>query len=218
MAYDASQITALEGLEAVRRRPQMFFGVKREDPALLAVAFSLAVQDALVEAAPAEPLRVRVEIDGPRSFAVQDNGPGLPVEPVRPGGLPAVTEMTTVLMGGPSPVRRWGMAMVAALCSDVVVDVWRGGRHHRQVSGRTGIKQPLEALEVSDLHGTRIAYRFDDDCLAASAELPADLSPLLESMFLLPHHDAEVPRPAPGTSIDLADRRHGVQAVLTHRA
>ena len=98
MPYDVSKIRVFEDLEAVRHRPKMYFGTAREDPALPGVALALAVQDSLVEEAPDGPLTVRVVIDGPHSFSVSDDGPGLPVEPMRPGHRPAITEMMTTLM------------------------------------------------------------------------------------------------------------------------
>lgn len=214
MEYDARRITVPKGFETVRRRPEMFFGKRRDDPELLTVAFSLAVQDALVEQPPEAPLRVRVVVEGPRAFTVEDNGPGIPVEPVRPGRLPALTEMMTELMVG----YRWGMSMVTALCAEVVADVWRDGRHYRQRGDWTAVQGPLEPLEETDRHGTRVAYRLDDDYLDPAAEVPHDLPPLLESLFLLPNRDLEeAGPPAPGTSVELLDRRTGAQAAIEHR-
>jgi DNA gyrase subunit B len=206
MPYDASKIEVLHAFEAVRRRPGMYFGAAREDPALPARVLALVVQDALVEEAPDGPLTVRVVVDGPYSFSVEDDGPGLPVEPMRPGLRPAITEMMTSLMCGQSPMRRWGMGMVTALCTQVVADVWQDGRHYRQRAGWQDLDTPLEVVGDSSRHGTRVAYRLDDAYLAP-AELPSDLLPLLEPLFSLPHHDEEVPRPLPGTTIELIDRR-----------
>ncbi|MFC5746065.1 hypothetical protein [Actinomadura rugatobispora] len=208
MPYDASKIEVLEGFEAVRRRPQMYFGgTARGNPALPGVALALVVQDALVEEAPYGPLTVRVVVDGPHTFSVEDDGPGLPVEPMCPGRRPAITELMTSLMCGQIPMRRWGMGMVTALCTEVVADVWRDGRHYRQRAGWQDLETPLEVVGESSRHGTRVAYRLDDAYLAP-AELPFDLIPLLEPLFSLPHHYDEVPRPSPGTMIELIDHRH----------
>ncbi|MFI0351027.1 hypothetical protein [Actinomadura sp. 9N407] len=211
MAYDASRIRVLEGFEAVRRHPKMFFGKAREDPELLTVAFSYAVQDSLVEEPSEASLQVRVVVNGPRAFSVEDNGPGLSVDPADPGGPPAVTEMMTRLMCGQNPMRRWGMAMVTALCTDVVADVW----HYRQRADRTAVQRPLEVVGDSDRHGTRVAYRLDDDCLNPAAKLPSDLTPLLlQSLFALPFHYEFVPRPGPVSSIELVDRRNGTRVLI----
>jgi DNA gyrase/topoisomerase IV subunit B len=60
----------------------------------------LAVGDALSEEPVEPPLHVRVVIQTDRQFTVEDNGPGLPVEPVSEGREPAVTEMLTELFCG----------------------------------------------------------------------------------------------------------------------
>ena len=49
----------------------------------------MAVGDALSEEPVEPPLHVRVVIQTDRQFTVEDNGPGLPVEPVSEGREPA---------------------------------------------------------------------------------------------------------------------------------
>lgn len=218
MAYDASHIRVLTELEGVRNHPLMYFGVTADDPALPGVALSLAVQDALVEEVVDAPLRVRVVIDGPRRFSVEDDGPGLPVEPNGRGAPPVVTELMTTLLCGLQPIHRTGMAFVTAISTEAIADVWRDGRHYRQRADRTAEQLPLEVLEESERHGTRVTYRLDDSYLSPSAELPRDVEALLSGVFDLPHHSSRAPRPAPGTTIDLLDRRNGTTAQIRRPA
>lgn len=201
MAYDASQITVYEGLEAVWRRPQMFFGKPLGDPELLGNAFSFTVQQALLEEAPEEPLRLKIVVAGDRAFSIEDNGPGA-LDPA---------EATTTLMYSP----KGPISLAAGLCSEVVVDVWRDGEQRRLLADRHGIRRPFEVVGDAERHGTRVAYDFDEDLLGTEAALPREMAAFLEGMFALPLHHEDVPRPKPGTTIEFFDHRDGTKGVLT---
>src|SRR5688572_19362027 len=89
-------LTVWPPLMAARRRPLMYFGADRHDPALpgqvLRWAAYLAATDpqGLVS-------RVEVVIESDLVFSVRDNGAGLAVDRIRPQRDPWVTEALTGL-------------------------------------------------------------------------------------------------------------------------
>jgi hypothetical protein len=165
--YDGAKLTVLEFDAAVRKRPAMYFGCTRQDPAL-ATAVLRAV---LIEAthppatlAPVHAARVSVEITGDLAFTVTDDL----VDSLVPSGY----------LGSLLTPARWGHAAAAALCARVSVEVWRDGRGVRQEhSGLRLVAAPV-AFAAAPGAGTRVAYDLDPDHLAAGAAVTADLASL----------------------------------------
>lgn len=214
MRYDDVRIEVLPGLVVVRKRPEMFFGVSRTDPALPGKLLWWAVRDALAERPCDPPLRVRVVVAADQRFVVEDDGPGLPVEPVAVGRAPAVAEMLTVLVCGQPPPRGWTLGAVTALCSAATAQVWTRGRQHRQRADWTGVKGPLEDLGPATRTGTRLDFTLDGSYFDEVAALPSGpahlLAGLLQGAGLLSVDDT----PAVGTQLEVVDRRTGVVARL----
>jgi hypothetical protein len=129
-------ITVWPPLMAVRRRPLMYFGVDRHDPALpgqvLRWAACLAAADpgGLVS-------RVEVVIESDLVFSVRDNGAGLAVDRIRPQREPWVAEALTSLFAGHGPVPAGtGLAWVTAYAPRL--SRMSGGTGGITGSGRTG--------------------------------------------------------------------------------
>src|SRR3954451_1545951 len=165
-SYDASAITVLEGLEAVRKRPGMYIGSTgaRGLHHLVWEVVDNSVDEAL--AGHADAIEVTLQADG--GVKVVDNGRGIPTD-IMPGeGKPAVEVVLTQLHAGgkfggggysvSGGLHGVGISVVNALSDRVDVEVRVKGYLWRQ-SYRVGVPTgPLERGEPSDTTGTTVTF------------------------------------------------------------
>ena len=169
-SYGAEQITVLEGLEAVRRRPGMYIGTTGLSGLhhLIWEIFDNSRDEAM--GGFCNDIEIALLPDG--SVRVADNGRGIPVDIHPKTKLSALdTIMTTLHAGGKfggegykvsGGLHGVGASVVNALSDAVRADVYRDGGHHVQ-EYKDGGKAVAKVKQIgkSNLHGTIIRFRPD---------------------------------------------------------
>ncbi|WP_237843759.1 DNA topoisomerase (ATP-hydrolyzing) subunit B [Cellulosimicrobium cellulans] len=168
--YDASNITVLEGLEAVRKRPGMYIGSTGERGLhhLVYEVVDNSVDEAL--AGHADTIDVTLLADG--GVRVVDNGRGIPVAIHPTEGRPTVEVVMTILHAGgkfggggyavSGGLHGVGISVVNALSSRVVTEVQRDGYAWRQEFADGG--KPVGELhrgEATEATGTTQTFWAD---------------------------------------------------------
>src|SRR4029453_16628093 len=163
-AYTAKDITVLEGLEPVRKRPGMYIG-STGSRGLHHLAYEVvanSVDEALAERC--DLLEVTIHPD--ESMTVRDNGSGIPVDVMKDQGLPALTVVLTKLHAGgkfgqggykvSGGLHGVGVSVVNALSEWLVAEVQRDGKIWRQEFARGEPTGKMKTTGVSRVTGTKI--------------------------------------------------------------
>ena len=178
--YSATDITVLEGLDAVRMRPGMYIG-STGSRGLHHLIWEI-VDNAIDEASNGFASEITVTLKKDGSCEVTDNGRGIPVDIHPQLGVSAVEVVYTQLhAGGKFSDKNYaysgglhgvGASVVNALSEWVVVDVYRDYSHYQQkfesvedrktgkiISGRP--VAPLEKIGNTRRRGTQVAFKPD---------------------------------------------------------
>jgi DNA gyrase subunit B len=193
--YGAKDITVLEGLAPVRKRPGMYIG--STGPRGLHHLVYEVVDNSVDEALAGRNDRIEVILNPDNSVTVQDWGSGIPVDVMADQGLPALTVVLTRLHAGgkfggdgykvSGGLHGVGVSVVNALSEWLVAEVRRDGKVYRQEFARG---EPTTELTVTGKAekgdaGTTISFLPDADIfeeLDLSAETLAQR--LRETAFL----------------------------------
>ncbi len=156
-SYQASDITVLEGLEPVRRRPGMYIG--STGPSGLHHLIWEVVDNAVDEAMAGYCTRIDVVLLKDGGCRVVDNGRGIPVEPHPndPDGRSAAEIVLTTLHAGgkfggsgykmSGGLHGVGISVVNALSDRLVLEIDRDGNHHVLEFKNGG--EPVGSLRVT---------------------------------------------------------------------
>jgi DNA gyrase subunit B len=174
-SYDAQDITVLEGLEAVRKRPGMYIG-STGVMGLHHLVYEV-VDNSVDEALAGYCTEVAVTIHPDNSVTVVDNGRGIPVAMHEKEGRPAVEVVLTVLHSGgkfgdgggykvSGGLHGVGVSVVNALSERLLVEIRRDGHEWSQEYSRGAPQNELQKgakLPAGGATGTTITFLPDAD-------------------------------------------------------
>ncbi len=212
-SYGAKDITVLEGLEAVRKRPGMYIG--STGPRGLHHLVYEVVDNSVDEAIAGHCDNVRVVLHPDHSCTVEDDGRGIPVEAMEKEKRPAAEVVLTVLHAGgkfgegggykvSGGLHGVGVSVVNALSERLHLEISRDGHVWTQDYERGTPQTDLTEGAATQATGTTITFLPD---LEIFEEIEFDFQTLAERL----RETAFLTR---GLRIELIDERGQTNSVV----
>ncbi len=211
--YDASKIQKLEGLEGVRKRPDMYIGDTGER-GLHHCVFEL-VDNSIDEALAGYCKEIHVVIHANGACSVEDDGRGIPVDIHPVYKIPALELVMTNLHAGgkfgkgayqvSGGLHGVGAKCVNAVSEDFQVEVRRNGNVYHMGFAKGKTTEPMSIIAQSKRTGTKITFLPDPEIFTEGRDFKYDIlvKRLRELAFL-----------NPGIRIELSDERTGKSDVF----
>lgn len=166
-AYDSSNITVLEGLDAVRLRPAMYIG-GTDEKGLHHLVYEI-VSNSIDESLAGFCTEIIITFHKNNGISVEDNGRGIPVDIHRQTGKSALETVTTLLHAGgkfdrgsykvSGGLHGVGLTVTNALSTQMIATVWKDGLEYQMEFSRGLVtKQLTKTKQIGDgkKTGTRI--------------------------------------------------------------
>src|SRR6266566_9757638 len=182
--YTAQDITVLEGLEPVRKRPGMYIGGvdSRGFHHLLWEIVDNSIDEVINGYA--KVIEVTLHKDG-KSVTVTDDGRGIPVDEMAKYKKPAIEVILTTLHSGgkfeqgnyihSGGLHGVGSSVVNALSSSLIARVKREGRHHLQTYAKGLATSKLKTEGKARGTGTTITFTPDAEIFGVKAKFDPEL-------------------------------------------
>ncbi len=174
--YDASSITVLEGLQAVRERPGMYIGDTHTN-GLHQLVYEV-VDNCIDEAMAGYCTQILVTLHTDGSCTVEDDGRGIPIEKhekesVKQGrDVTALEVVMTILHAGgkfdkntykvSGGLHGVGVSCVNALSKKLIATVCKNGHVFEMIFEKGKPMTPLKKLGTTNKRGTRVAFQPDE--------------------------------------------------------
>ena len=167
--YDAQNITVLEGLDPVRKRPGMYIGGTGID-GLHHLVWEV-VDNAVDEALAGFATRIDLVFNHDGSVTITDNGRGIPVD-IHPTTKKSGLETVLTVLHAGAKFGDWGykvsgglhgvgVSVVNALSEKLIAEVYRDGKVYRQEYERGIPTADVKAVGETSSQGTRITFSAD---------------------------------------------------------
>ena len=182
-SYDASKLSQLKGLEAVRKKPGMYIG--GTDERALHHCVSEVLDNSVDEhlAGHCAKIEVTIHLDG--SISIRDDGRGIPVDINEDSGLPGVELVLTTLHSGGKYGQggykfSGGTHGVGAKCVNAVsewfeVEVSRDGQVYQMEFERGKTIKKLDVIGKAKGTGTLITFKPDPEIFRETTEFKYEI-------------------------------------------
>ena len=169
--YNASNIQALEGLEAVQKRPGMYIG-STDEKGLHHLVWEV-IDNSIDEHLGGHCDKIDIRVLSDNGISVVDNGRGIPVELHEKLQKSALEVVMTVLHAGgkfdkdsykvSGGLHGVGVSVVNALSKSMIVRVKRNGKVYEQKYAKGKPQTGVTEIGISDSNGTEIIFYPDDE-------------------------------------------------------